>query len=375
MSKAIQAALKAADSATLLTTADQISTARDGWVENGVLALDTEFVRERTYYADIGLIQVSDGQSVWLVDPLADGSQAPVRELLEDRSIVKLVHSPSEDLEVLLHSMGALPDPMVDTQMACAFLGQPLQLAYHAAANWLLGVEVAKDQTRSNWLKRPLRPEQLYYAALDVCLLPEMWRKLGQELLAGGRQGWLEEDCARQLERARTTTPDQESWLRIRGIGRLDGIGLAIIRKLAAWREEQARDRNQPRGFIIPDPVLLSIAREKVADQERLASLEQLHPRARQKYGEQVTALVREVLQSGAALEEFKPLTSRERKSLDRLRTMVNAKAEELGVDPALLASRRELEGLLRLQREAWPDKFSGWRREVMGKELEDILG
>lgn len=375
MNRAIQAALKAADSATLLTTADQVSKARDGWRENGVLALDTEFVRERTYYADIGLIQVSDGRNVWLVDPLADRSLAPVKELLQDRSITKLVHSPSEDLEVLLHSMDALPEPMVDTQLACAFLGQPLQLAYHAAANWLLGVEVAKDQTRSNWLKRPLRQEQLYYAALDVCLLPEMWRKLDQELSARSRQGWLEEDCARQLKRARTTTPDEESWLRIRGIGRLDGTGLAIIRRLAAWREEQARSRNQPRGFIIPDPVLLVIAREQVTNQAQLASLEQLHPRARQKYGEKVTALVREVLQSGEALEEIKPLTSRERKTLDRLRTMVSTKAEELGVDPALLASRRELESLLRLQGKAWPDKFNGWRREVMGKELEDILG
>ena len=368
----IQTALEAADSALFLDTPAEIARACKAWRRSRVLALDTEFVRERTYYADLGLVQISDGSTVWLVDPLVKGSLDHIKALLEDRSVTKLVHSPSEDLEVLWKTVGALPEPMVDTQTACAFLGQPLQLAYHAAANWLLGVEVAKDQTRSNWLKRPLRPVQLRYAALDVCLLPEMWRMLGKQLSDTGRLAWLEEDCAMQLERARGTVPDDQAWLRIRGVNRLDGVGLAIIQQLAAWREREARQRNLPRGFVLPDAVLLRISQDRIAGESQLDGLEGLHPRARQKHGGQVTQLVRQALSSGDTLTEIKPLGPAERKKLNLLRDAVQKRATALGIDPALLASRRELEGLLRMS--DWPDKFAGWRKQVIGEELERIL-
>lgn len=374
MNSTIETALNAADSALLLDSATEISRARKAWKKSGVLGLDTEFVRERTYYANLGLVQVSDGHTVWLIDPLATDSLGPIKSMLEDPSITKLVHSPSEDLEVLLNTVGALPEPMIDTQTACAFLGQPLQLAYHAAAQWLLGVEVAKDQTRSNWLRRPLRPVQLRYAALDVCLLPEMWRQLEQRLVAAGRKAWLEEDCARQIERARQGTHDEDAWQRIRGVARLDGSSLAIIRKLASWREQESRRRNQPRGFIVPDPVLVRIAQMKLTRESDLLDLNDFHPRAQQRYGATVVGLVAEVLESGQTLEEIRPLTNPQRKTLDRMREQVQEQAKSLDVDPALLASRRELEALVREPPEQWADKFSGWRKEVLNGTLEQAL-
>ncbi len=282
---ALKTALAAADRPIMLERSAEVGRAAKAWRRAGLVALDTEFVRERTYHADLGLVQVSDGQTVWLIDPLGDGVLDPLGELLEDRNVVKLLHSPSEDLEVLRHVTGALPEPLIDSQLACALLGQPLQLGYHKAAEWLLGVPIDKDLTRSNWLARPLRPELLHYAALDVCVLPLMWADLERRLDTLDRLDWLAEDCARMLTDARAPVAPDRSWERIKGAGRLGGQELAVLQALAAWREEEAQRRNRPRGFIIPDPVLLTIARDRIQDTADLDILDGLHPRAARRYG------------------------------------------------------------------------------------------
>ena len=138
----LERSLSAADHPILLETAAQLSDAKKSWNGKQVLGIDTEFVRERTYRAQLGLVQVSDGDTAWLVDPVRLAGLEPLKELLEDPGVTKVLHSGSEDLEVLLHSVGALPEPLVDTQIACAMLGQPLQMGYHATVQWLFGVEV-----------------------------------------------------------------------------------------------------------------------------------------------------------------------------------------------------------------------------------------
>jgi len=373
-SKGIENALKAADSALLLETPAQAARAAKAWRQCDAVGLDTEFVRERTYFANLGLVQISDGHTVWLADPLADGMTRPLRDLLEDASTCKIVHSPSEDLEVLQHAIGAVPYPMIDTQAACALLGQPLQMSYHAAVKWLLDVDIDKDQTRSNWCARPLKHAQLRYAALDVCLLPLLWSLLEERLAKAGRLDWLFEDCGRQLARAREPLDPGASWQRIRGHGRLDDTALAVLRSLAQWREQEARARNRPRGFIVPDTVLLNIARNRATQPEALEALEELHPRARQRHGSALTAIVRKVLDSGQSLSAPRPLKSIERKKLARLRECVRARAEALGIEPALLASRRELEDLVRSDGAEWPERLHGWRRRELGDELLHVL-
>jgi ribonuclease D len=369
----IRAALEAAESPVWLESPDQVSRAAETWRNCGALALDTEFVRERTYHANLGLVQLSDGETVWLLDPLVEGNLEPLAEFLADRQVAKIVHSPSEDFEVLLHATGALPDPVLDTQIACAMLGQPLQTGYHTAVEWLLDVAIDKDQTRSNWCARPLRPDQLRYAALDVCLLPLMWRALEQELERKGRTAWFLEDCARQLELARVPNDNDEAWRRIRGAGRLDGVSLAILGEIAAWREQEARRKNRPRGFIMPDPVLLAIAGRKILEPAQLETLESLHPRARERYGPVVTDMVRAVLESGKRLAPIMPLTARQRKMLNNLRTRVMQKAEAREMEAALLAPRRDLEELIRLDG-VIPARLRGWRHDVLTEELVNIL-
>jgi ribonuclease D len=372
---ALQTALDAADRPIMLESAAQVSRAAKAWRRAGLLALDTEFVRERTYHADLGLVQLSDGQTVWLIDPLLDGVLEPLAEVLADERIVKLLHSPSEDLEVLLHTTGELPVPLIDSQLACALLGQPLQLGYHKAAEWLLGIPIDKDLTRSNWLARPLRPELLHYAALDVCVLPLMWEQLRERLDTLGRLPWLDEDCARMLDEARRPVDPLNSWARIRGAGRLDGESLAVLQSLAAWREAEAQARNRPRGFIVKDPVLLAIARERMDDTDALEALDDFHPRARQRYGRELTRRVCEVLDSGATLPVPPQAGPRERATFKTMRKLVAQQAESLGIEPTVLATKKDMEALIFGGPEApLPERLGGWRRPIVGEPLQALV-
>ncbi len=371
----LSAALDAADRPIMLESAAQVGRAAKAWRRASLLAVDTEFVRERTYYANLGLVQISDAQTVWLVDPLLDGVLPPLAEMLSDPRITKLLHSPSEDLDVLQHAAGELPDPLIDSQLACALLGQPLQLGYHKAAEWLLDVPIDKDLTRSNWLARPIRPELLRYAALDVCVLPLMWDRLREQLDALGRLPWLEEDCARMLAEARTPLDPMDAWQRIKGAGRLDGRGLAVLQALAAWREDCARERNRPRGFIVPDPVLVAIAREGMREPADLERLDDLHPRARQRYAKPIIDRVNRCHDEGRTLPEVPQAGPKERATLKAMRALVANAAEALGLEPTVLATKRDMEALLFSTKAGWlPPRLQGWRREIVGEPLLDLL-
>jgi len=367
----INTALAAADQAIMIETAPQLQKAVNEWLECEVLGIDTEFVRERTWRADLGLVQLSDGKKVWLVDPLKTGPLHPLSSLLEDQTTVKILHAPSEDLDVLLYTTGGVPEPLFDTQIACAMLGESLQMGYHTTVEWLLDIIVDKGETRSNWCKRPLRPAQLHYAALDVCLLPMMHRLLLGRLQDLGREGWLAEDCSRLLNKAQTPADPEQSWKRIRGSTRLDGVALAILQSLATWRDKQAERRNLARGFVIKDTALLTIANQQPDSLDALSELDIWHPRAIQRHGHKLIASIDQILQEGRTAEQPDMLKVEHRKLMSDMRQVVQERATELSVEPALLASKRELEALiLSPPGEPLPERFLGWRKEVITNEL-----
>jgi len=331
-------------------------------------------VRERTYRADLGLVQLSDGESAWLVDPVRLADLAPLVELLADPGVTKVLHSPSEDLEVFYHTLGVVPDPMIDTQLACALLGQPLQMAYHAAVDWLFGITVDKEQTRSNWCRRPLSERQLHYAAMDVVLLPAMVDELRPRLESAGRWEWLREDVARMQRAAQEPVRPELAWQRIGGALRLDDNGLRALRALAAWREETAVQKNLARGFVIPDAGLLEIARSRPTANE--APPEHVHPKVWRRHAQELSRLVAGAVAETAPVDRPQPLSNGQKKQMDAMRKRVAERARELGIDPALLASRRELERLLRAVADGGeiPERFLGWRRAVVGDELLRII-
>lgn len=367
----INVALAATDQPIMVESAQQLKKAVKHWLDCEIIGIDTEFVRERTWRANLGLIQLSDGKTIWLVDPLKTGSLHPMASLLEDQSIVKILHAPSEDLDVLLYTTGAVPEPLFDTQIACAMLGQSLQMGYHTTVEWLLNIVVDKGETRSNWCKRPLRPAQLHYAALDVCLLPMMQRQLRNRLEDMGRQKWLVEDCARLLNKAQTPADPEQSWKRIGGNNRLDGVSLAILQSLATWRDQEAERRNLARGFIIKDTALMTIANQQPDSLNALSNLNILHPRALERNGRTLIATIDKILKQGLTATAPETLKSEHRKLMGDMRKLVQDKATELAVEPALLASKRELESLiLSAQGRPSPERFLGWRKQVITNDL-----
>ena len=367
----INIALAAADQPIMVESAEQLQQAIETWLGCEVIGIDTEFVRERTWRAELGLVQLSDGERVWLVDPLKTGPLHPLAALLEDKNIVKILHAPSEDLDVLFYTTGAVPEPLFDTQIACAMLGESLQMGYHKTVEWLLGVIVDKGETRSNWCKRPLRLAQLHYAALDVILLPMMHRQLLTRLQDLGRENWLAEDCARLLRKAQTPADPEQAWKRINGNGRLDGTSLAILQSLATWRDKEAERRNMARGFVIKDTALLTIANQQPDSLDALSELDIWHPKAIQRYGENLIASIDQVLEEGITAQAPDMLQPEHRKLMSDMRRLVLGKATELAVDPALLASKRELESLiLSPQGEPLPERFLGWRKDIITDEL-----
>jgi ribonuclease D len=372
----LKTAIDAADHPILLENAAQLASAETSWKGNEILGIDTEFVRERTYRARLGLVQVSDGRTAWLVDPVRLPDLAPLQRMLTDPSITKVLHSSSEDLEVLWHTLGVAPDPMIDSQLACALLGKPLQLAYHAAVDDLFGIEVDKEQTRSNWCKRPLTDRQLHYAAMDVVLLPAIVGELQPRLEQAGRWAWLQEDIARMQRTAQEPVRPEHAWQRIRGAARLDDTELRVLRALAAWREEIAMERDLARGFVIPDIALLQLARARPERESPAPELEGLHPKAWRRHGRTLVGLIEDAANDDTPLSRPLPLTGDQRRQLDQMKKCVRGRAEQLGIDPALLASRRELERLLRTvtESEEIPERFRGWRRAVIGDELLAII-
>jgi len=370
----INRALKAADQPIMVESAQQLEQTVEKLIQCDIVGIDTEFVRERTWRADLGLIQLSDGEEVWLVDPLKTGPLEPLAKLLSDPSTIKVLHAPSEDLDVLFYNTGVVPDPLFDTQIACAMLGQPLQMGYHSTVEWLLSIAIDKGETRSNWCKRPLRPAQIRYAALDVCLLPMMYRLLLVRLQDLDRQSWLAEDCARLLNKAVTPVDPDQSWKRLNGHNRLDGTSLAILQSLAKWRDKEAEKRNLARGFVIKDNALMTIANKKPLSLSALTELDIWHPNAIQRHGPKLIAQVDQILQEGLSSPTPDTLRPAHRGLMAEMRTLVQTKATELSVDPALLASRRELESLI-LSPEGEPlsDRFLGWRKHIITDDLVDL--
>jgi ribonuclease D len=360
-------------------SAAALAAAADDWSGAEALALDTEFVRERTFFPKLGLIQVSDGRAAYLVDPLAVSDLAPLAAALRAPGTVKVLHSASEDLEVFQRSLGAVPAPLFDTQIGAALAGVGASLGYQKLVATVLGIELGKGETRTDWLARPLSPAQRSYAAEDVAYLLPVYERLRAELLRLGRLAWVLEDSAALLAGLTRLDEDPDSaYLRIRGAGRLARRQLGVLQTLAAWRDQEARRRDLPRNFVLREDLLLVLATRQpkaASEVERLPSLD-----VRQAARDSATWL--ELIEQSLERPESElpspperlPFTPAVRQLEDRLRQIVAERAAALNVPPELLSSRRNLGSLLKSalsdREPRLPRELSGWRREVIGEEL-----
>ena len=343
-----------------------VKSAAEPVVQSTVIGLDTEFVRERTFYPRPGLIQVFDGNRISLIDPIGRNQNNELSDLMKNTAIIKVFHSVGEDLEIMQLVCGALPRPLFDTQIAAAMLGFPLQYRYEVLVNECFGAELAGGQARSDWCKRPLAANLLRYAASDVAWLIELQSMLSAQLEKVGRLSWLEEDCQRLVDNAERgdTRP---ALLRVKGAGQLSAQGLGWLNSLSEWRERETRLRDLPRSFVIKDDDLIKIA-DHAAIGQLDDALDHLHHRDRQRHGKALEAIL-----SAPAPTPIAPptalqrLTPEQRSTLKAAQGKVRVLAEKLEIDPALIASKRELTQLLFGDA---PDWAQGWRQQF----LPDIL-
>ncbi len=336
------------------------------------LALDTEFMRERTYYPQLCLVQIAAPDVVACIDILALTTFEPLLELLLDPHIVKVMHSARQDLEMLFHLCGRVPTPIFDTQLAASFNGLPDQAGYATVVKSLLGVSLAKSHTRADWSQRPLSAAALQYAADDVRYLRDIYLRLKQDLERQGRLAWLDAEHAVLTDPATYHPDPSTAWQRLRGLQRLDSRRLAAAKLLAAWREQQAMDRNLPRQWIFKDEVLFDLTRRLPENIEELKSTRGMADGLVRKHGEELIALLAAVNADTQPAKKQLRLSVQEEALVDGLMAVLRMKSEAAGVGPVQLATRRDLEQLVRGQRDL--DLLKGWRMEIAGKALLDFI-
>jgi ribonuclease D len=249
------------------------------------LALDTEFIRERTYYPRLCLIQIATPDAIACIDPLAELDLQPLLNVLYEPKITKVLHAAQQDLEIFFHLRNSVPSPVFDTQIAATILGQGDQVGYAALAQNLLGVSLDKSQVRTDWSRRPLSPEQLSYAADDVRYLREIYRLQQDQLHARQRLDWLAEDFAKLVDPAQYRPAPQQIWQRVKGHGKLKPAQLVVLQALASWREQEAMQADKPRRWLCDDNLLFDLARLQPKDQAGLDKLRGLSDKLRQRYG------------------------------------------------------------------------------------------
>lgn len=259
------------------------------------LAVDTEFERINTYYPELCLLQVASNEITAVIDPLAIENLEPLYDVLYDQSITKVFHAARQDLEIFFHIKGTLPEPLFDTQIAASLLGHDQQTSYANLVRDILGVELPKTQTRTNWKHRPLNRSQLQYAADDVIYLGQVYESLLPNLTESGLLSSLDAEF-NALVKPELYQPDPENmWQKIREARRLEGNTLTVLQQLAAWRENTARAENQPRKWVLQDFTLVEIARSLPASQDDLSRIKGMNEQVLKRHGTTLLEIIETV--------------------------------------------------------------------------------
>lgn len=352
----------------LVDNARALDDLRQRVLRENLIALDTEFVRERTYYPELCVLQIATKMWVAAIDCLADVDLDAFLTTLVSDDRVWLLHSARQDLEVLFHRIHRLPAQLIDTQIAAGLIGLPLQTGLQGLLEEVLGVTIDKEHTRADWSRRPLRESLVRYALDDVRYLIPAWQRLNELLESKGRTEWLHEDCARQL--AIPIEADASTLLeRTRGAGSLKGKRRAAALALLHWREQRAQRRNKPRRWILADDQLVRIATSLPASRADLERIEGLPPRLVARSGADIVAVIAE-----SASEAPPPESERLQPDKARVRSLqaeIRALAETLGLQPELLATRRDIAMAAAGQ---LPESLSsGWRHSILGGILGEV--
>ncbi len=342
-----------------------------------VLCVDTEFHRETTYYPELALIQISNGEKTCCIDPLSITNFTPLLAIMNNSNITKVFHASHQDLEIFNYLFNTLPSPIFDTQIAAGLLGYGEQIGYAALMQKELNIDIDKSQTRTDWMKRPLSNDQLLYAASDVYYLAKAYPKIVQKLDSLNRLEWLQNDFSSLSKPENYKVDKQSIWKKVKGNQKLKGEALVLLQALAAWREETAQTRNRPRRRVLPDDALIDIARLKPDTAEKITQLRSLNKS--RLSNEDATQIIQRMENAQHLPKEHWPkhakrhkLNPREDALVDALSAVLKLKADEHNITPLNLASRKDLEGLLQGQTDI--PLMQGWRYLHAGQVIEEFL-
>jgi ribonuclease D len=344
---------------------------------HGRISLDTEFMREKTYWAKLCLVQIAVGEESAILDPFAMGDLSPLFDVLADPTVLKIVHAGSQDLEIFFRMSGAAAGPVFDTQIAATVAGFPTQVGYARLMKDLFDVDIDKSDTFTDWARRPLTPAQIEYALNDVRFLDAAYLELAARLERDGRAPWLADDLAHLSDPKVYTVEPEEQFRRIKRISSLSRRHLGVLQKVAAWRENEAMRRDLPKRWVVGDETLIEVARRRPTDAASLGEIRGLNPRALGDGGAGLLAAVREGL---AIPEEELPRIERRPRAIvdvegvvELMGALVRVRASEHGIAVPLLATRGDLERLASGEREDSP-LLAGWRRAIVGEDLCNLV-
>ncbi|MFA6052509.1 MAG: ribonuclease D [Methylobacter sp.] len=360
-----------------INTPDQLAKLCEQIKKEPWLALDTEFLREKTYYPKFCLLQIATPEWVACVDPLVLPSLDTLFEAIYSPSIVKVFHSCRQDLEIFYQLTGKLPTPVFDTQIAAPLLGFQENPGYAMLVSSLLNVNLNKAHTRADWSKRPLRAVEIEYAADDVIYLCKIYQIMLQKLAELGRAEWLERDFAELANPDIYRVTPEKAWLKIKGKNKLTGKQLSIVQALAEWREKTAQSEDRPKSWLLRDEILFDMAKLQPETVSELANVRGINERAVSRYGQELCQLITAAKNRPPIPlnEKGRPAkkTQQQEAILDILTALVRIRAEENSLNPIILATRKDLEVLLFNDDDECP-LLHGWRFKMAGRELVGLL-
>jgi ribonuclease D len=353
------------DSAQLAAVCDLLA-ARE-WI-----AVDTEFMRDSSYYPLLCCVQLAVPGRAWLVDTIAFGGLDALFTLLTDPKVLKVVHSARQDLEAIHRRGAVVAGPLFDTQLAASFLGASDQIGYADLVEQRLGIRLPKAHTRTDWSRRPLTSEQRDYALHDVVYLARLYPGLRRELEECGRLAWMLEDQRAVLKGLELSVDPDDAWLRVGQLRRLDGSALSIGQGLAAWRERTAQRDDRPRRWLMSDKVLAHIARSQPTTEQELGKVKDWPRRLRRHYAAQVVDAVRAARDCAVrpGPQALQP-DAAQRSMLEQAAAIIRAKAADLGIASSVLARSDDLKAFVCGATTA--PFLAGWRRGVIGKDLLEL--
>ncbi|WP_073605534.1 ribonuclease D [Vibrio aerogenes] len=367
----------------IITGSEELAEVCRQAMAHPVVMLDTEFVRIRTFHAKLGLIQLYDGETLSLIDPTTIEDMSPFVSLLKAPAVLKVLHACGEDLEVFYHEFNCVPEPMLDTQIMAAFLGYGLSTGFAALVSDIVGLELDKSESRTDWMARPLSSRQLDYAAADVFYLMPVYQHLSERLETTSWKDAAYEESQLQSQK-RVVAPDVEkAYLSVKGAWQLRPRQLAVLKLIASWRLEEAMKRDLALNFVIKEAELLTIARLGLNGSKRMLA-EGIHPKLVKRHGNHLCQLVRkaQALEAEHYPEPIVPVSDYPgyKQLFKTLKTQVTSVAEAHNLANEFVASRKQLNDLI-----SWiwkhqeaecktPDLMQGWRKPLLGETLYQMI-